>query len=75
MNSKTKQSLSLLFMILLMGLTSYFIFKDQSISSLLQALKTVNPFYILLGLAMMFIFVSCEAMNTFSIMKALKQKL
>ena len=40
MNSKTKQSLSLLFMILLMGLTSYFIFKDQSISSLLQALKT-----------------------------------
>ena len=74
MNSKTKQSLSLLFMILLMGLTSYFIFKDQSISSLLQALKTVNPFYILLGLAMMFIFVACEAMNTFSIMKALKQK-
>lgn len=74
MNSKFKQYLSLFFMILLMGITSYFIFKDQSFTSLIEALKTVNPFYILLGLMMMFVFVACEAMNTFSIMKALKQK-
>ncbi len=74
MNSKLKQLISLLFMACLIGVTSYFIFKDQSISTLIKTVKDVNPFYIILGLCMMFVFVSCEAMNTFSIMRALGQK-
>lgn len=74
MNSKLKQILSLVFIILLMLITNYFIFKDQSFETLFQTLKEVNPFYIIAGLLMMFIFVGCEAFNTFSIMKALNQK-
>ena len=74
MNSKLKQLISLLFMACLVGVTSYFIFKDQSISTLIKTVKDVNPFYIILGLCMMFVFVGCEAMNTFSIMRALGQK-
>ncbi len=75
MNSKLKQLISLLFMACLISITSYFIFKDQPISTLVETLKNVNPFYILLGLCMMFVFVGCEAMNTFSIMRALGQKI
>ena len=75
MNNKLKSSVSLLFMISLIIITSYFIFKDQSLPTLLQTLKDVNLFYIILGLCMMFIFVGCEAMNTFSIMRALGQKI
>ena len=74
MNSKLKQISSLVFIIFLMLITNYFIFKDQSFETLFEALKEVNPFYILAGLSMMFIFVGCEALNTFSIMKALNQK-
>jgi len=74
MNRKLKQLISLLFMITLIVITSYFIFKDQSLSDLIEMLKNVNPFYVLLGLSMMFIFVGCEALNTFSIMRALGQK-
>lgn len=75
MNSKIKQFLSLIFMILLMVVTNYFIFKDQSFDTLFQTLQDVNPFYILLGFSMMFVFVSCEAVNSYSIMKALNQKI
>ena len=74
MNSKLKQISSLIFIIFLMLITNYFIFKDQSFETLFEALKEVNPLYILAGLSMMFIFVGCEALNTFSIMKALNQK-
>ena len=74
MNSKSKQWLSLFFMACLMLITSYFIFKDQSLSNLIEIVKNVNPFYIILGLCMMFLFVGCEAMNTFSILRALGQK-
>ena len=74
MNSKLKQWLSLFFMACLMLITSYFIFKDQSLSNLIEIVKNVNPFYIILGLCMMFLFVGCEAMNTFSILRALGQK-
>ncbi len=74
MNSKLKQLASLLFMAGLIIITSYFIFKDQPLATLIQTLKEVNPLYILLGLCMMFVFVGCEAMNTFSIMRALGQK-
>ena len=47
MNNKLKSSVSLLFMISLIIITSYFIFKDQSLPTLLQTLKDVNLFYII----------------------------
>lgn len=75
MNSKLKQLLSLLFMACLIILTGYFILKDQSMATLLETIESVNPLYLLLGLFMMFTFVSCEAFNTFSILRALGQKI
>lgn len=74
MNSKLKQLLSLFFMICLITITGYFIFKDQSIGTLLETIESVNPLYLILGLGMMFTFVGCEAFNTFSILRALGQK-
>ena len=75
MNSKLKQLLSLLFMACLIILTGYYILKDQSMATLLETIESVNPLYLLLGLFMMFTFVSCEAFNTFSILRALGQKI
>lgn len=73
-NNKTKQYLSLLFIIIMIGLTSYLVLKDHSLETIMKIIKSVNPVYLYLGLGMMFIFVTCEAINTFSLLRVFKEK-
>lgn len=65
---------SLIFMILLIVITFYLLFKDASINSLLSVIKTVNPLYLCIGFSMMFLFILCEASNIYTILKNLREK-
>lgn len=49
---KWKMPLSCAFLVGLMAVTFYVVFKDNSIDDILRALATVNPWYIALGLLM-----------------------
>ncbi len=57
-----------------MGITGYFVFRGQSVESLIKSLKGASPMFILIGFAMMFIYVACEGINIYLGMKALNQK-
>lgn len=65
---------SIAFMVVLLVLTSYYIFKDQSFESLLGVLQQINPLYIIVGFSMMFLYLGCEAVGINVIMKSLGQK-
>ncbi|MEG0825132.1 MAG: lysylphosphatidylglycerol synthase transmembrane domain-containing protein [Oscillospiraceae bacterium] len=60
MKSK-KNSVSLLVMLALMGLTGFLFLKDQSLSALADTIRNVNPLYLVLGFALMLVFVGSEA--------------
>lgn len=62
--SGRKQLLGTALLLALMGVTGFFLLRDQPISSLLGVLRQVNGGYVLLGLALMLVFVGCEAMQT-----------
>ncbi len=67
MKSKPKDNFprytkSLVFTILLMALTFYFIFKNNDVSSLIVALTQINPVYLLIGIATMALFFLCQAL-------------
>ena len=65
---------SVAFLVLLMGITGYFVFRGQSVESLIKSLKGASPMFILIGFVMMFIYVACEGINIYLGMKALNQK-
>lgn len=65
---------NLIFMILLISITFYLLFKDVSITSLVSVIKTVNPIYLLIALSMMFLFILCEAFNIHAILKSLNER-
>jgi uncharacterized protein (TIRG00374 family) len=73
-NNNNKYIGSLTFMVLLMAITSYYIFKDQSFASLVGVIQKINPVYILIGFSMMFLYLACEAVGINIIMKSLGQK-
>lgn len=64
MNNKVLQALKNggLFALLL-GLTFYIILKDNSLSQIMDAVSEIQLSYILLGVAAMAIFLTCEAFN------------
>lgn len=61
-------------MVLLIAVTFVFLLKDSSPQALLDVIQSVNPWFVLIGLGMMFLFVSCEAFNIHNIMKSLGKK-
>ena len=63
---------SLLFMGVIIALTFYLLFKDQSPAAIFAALRGVKLPFILLGLLCMLGFVSCEAVNIHQIQKTLQ---
>ncbi|WMJ22844.1 lysylphosphatidylglycerol synthase transmembrane domain-containing protein [Paludicola sp. MB14-C6] len=65
---------SLIFMLVLIGLTFYLLFKDNSLASLLPYIKKANPFYLILGLFTMIGYIACEAINIKIITKSLNIK-
>lgn len=72
--SNLKMLRNLLFFLLLIGLTYFFIFKDQDMSELINTIKSVNPVYILIALLLMFTVYLSESYNIKCILKALGEK-
>ena len=72
---KPKHLISLLVLFALIGFMFLFLFRGYSFAKIFQIVKRANPAYLLLALGMMFLYVSCEAYNIFSITGALKQTL
>ncbi len=72
---KTRKLLrnSILFIILII-LTFYIIFKDQSISSILDILRGVKKEFIFIAIICMCLYIICDAVNIGRTLKALKEK-
>ncbi len=75
MNHKKKYIGSLFFLLALMGVTFYFLLKDNPIPQLVRTIRSVNPFFLILGVLAMFGFICCEAGNTKIIMESLRYKI
>jgi len=65
---------SLIFMIMLIAITFYLLFKDVSLTSLTSVIKTVNPIYLYIAFSMMLLFIAFEAYVIYIILKDLKKK-
>ena len=72
--SSLKMLRNLIFFILLIGITYFFIFKDQDMNELINTIKSVNPMYILIAILFMFGVYLSESINIKCILKALGEK-
>lgn len=70
-----KQIISTLILLVLIVITFSYYLKGYTIKDLQSALLNVKFSYLLCGLGMMFIFISCEAANIYLILKALNNKI
>jgi uncharacterized membrane protein YbhN (UPF0104 family) len=71
--SRKNQIRGILFVMFLMAITVAVILKDYSVSELIKAIKSANPVFLLTGILMMFLYVGCQAMNFYIIMRRLGQ--
>ena len=70
-----KSWLGLLMMAALMCVTGIVLFRGQPVSLLWACLKHLNPWFLLLGLALMFGYVGCEALCSRLILGRLGHKI
>ncbi len=75
MEKKRKYYISMIVMVLLIAVTFIFLLKDSSPQALFDVIQSVNPWFVLIGLTMMFLFISCEAFNIRNIMRSLDRKI
>lgn len=69
--TKTNKYLkSMILSIVLIGITFYFLFRGSEISELITAIKSVNSFYLIAGLALMFMFIIFEALSIKILLKS-----
>lgn len=74
-NKKIKKIIcNLIIFILLIGLTFFLVFKDQDVSQIFNIAMSVKKQYLLLGIATMGIYISCEAINVKRTLNALGEK-
>lgn len=66
---------NLIFFIILIFLTFWFIFKDQDMGELFNVVKSANKFYILLAIFVMLLYYLMEAFNVKSLLKAFGNKI
>ncbi|MGC6174567.1 hypothetical protein [Lacrimispora sp. 38-1] len=66
--SKKSQKRSILFMTSLMVVIVAVLLKEYSIWELMKAVGNVHLFYLITGIALMFFFAGCQAMNFYMIM-------
>lgn len=66
---------SLIFMIVLIAITFFLLFKDTSLKSIIPVITKSNPLFLVIGLFLMIVFISCEAINIKMIMNSLNIKL
>ncbi|MEG0249461.1 MAG: lysylphosphatidylglycerol synthase transmembrane domain-containing protein [Peptostreptococcus sp.] len=74
LQNKKSQLLGLGFMVILMVGAIIYVLKDESIDSVMAAIHTVKPIYILVGITLMLGYVICEGLNVWITMKALNKK-
>ena len=65
---------NLVFFLLLIIFTFWFIFKDQDLGELVQVIKSVNLEYVFFGLIIMFLSHLTESINIRSVLVSLKEK-
>lgn len=62
MNSKQRKNLlNAIFLIALMGVTVWAVFKDQDLGDIVRSLSSVSPCYLVLGLALVILYVCSES--------------
>lgn len=71
---KNKNLINIAFMVVLLTLTIYMIFKDNEVEDIINVLKEGNPVYIVLGLATILISWSCESAIIYITFRSLKEK-
>lgn len=74
MNEKKNHPYSMIFFAVLILLTGYFIFRDNSFQEILHDVLNVNIFFLLCGMCMMFLYTGCESGVMFILLKNLGQK-
>lgn len=73
--SKKNYVIGVAFLLLLMAGTFYFLLKDCDFAALIQVIKKVNPVFLMGGLLCVFVFISCEGINIFMLMKSMGQNI
>lgn len=73
--SKTSYAAGGIALLLLMAGTFFFLLKDCDFAALLQVIKHANPLFILGGLLCVFLFIACEGLNIFLLMRSMGQKI
>lgn len=74
MNKKAKFVRNFIFFILLILITFYILFKDESISMIFEILKSIQLKYVIIGIGCMILYLVCEAVNIGRTLKMLKEK-
>lgn len=74
MNKRAKFVRNFIFFILLILITFYILFKDESISMIFEILKSIQLKYVLIGIGCMILYLVCEAANIGRTLKMLKEK-
>ena len=74
LKNKKSQFKGITIMVVLMVFTISQVLKGESVDSIMRALRSVKPIYILVGIGMMLLYASFEGINIWLIVKGLKQK-
>lgn len=74
LQNKKSQLLGIGFMIILMIAAVAYVLKDESLTDVINAIHTVKPIYIIVGIIFMLGYISCEGINIWIILKALDKK-
>jgi uncharacterized protein (TIRG00374 family) len=69
--SRKNQIRSIIFIIILMAITTRVLLKDYSIYSIIRVIKDVNPVYLTTGILMILIYIGCQALNFYILLKKL----
>ncbi len=74
MNNKNKNFFNIAFMVVLLAITIYVIFKDNEVEDIIAVLKEGNPIYVLLGIATILISWACESLIIYITFRSLREK-
>ena len=74
MNKNTKYLGNILIFVLLVGLTGYIIFKDQSVFEIMDIIKSIDVEFLLIGILCMMLYMICEAVNIGRTLKVLGER-
>lgn len=74
MKISKKAIFNLIFLLLCLTLTIYYVFHGQDFDDLLSYMKTAESAYWLLGIVLVVVFILCESLIIYYLLKSLKQK-